>query len=68
MNTTSHKTEPTLFERASQRVSLSPRLNQHYDTIFSDSWADDEEHLKWVLKTPVWEIEGWAETVEASNQ
>jgi len=57
----------TLEEKARERVNKSPRLSKHADTILYD-WPEEDEHWAWVVKAPVSEIVGWAETVEAAGE
>lgn len=52
------------YEKASDRVSNSPRLSKHEETIFYEGWGDDPEHLKWVKNANVGDIEEWAKRVE----
>lgn len=52
-----------LYYRACTRVACSPRLNKHYAIIMSDGYAADEDHLRWVIRGRVGEIEAWARRI-----
>ena len=50
--------------RAHRRVRSSPRLREHFETIFYD-WSEGEEHYQWVAEAPFMEIVDWAQGIEA---
>jgi hypothetical protein len=52
-----------LYADARHRVLHSRRLAPYLDIILDDAWADDEDHLRWVIRGRVGEIEGWAKTI-----
>lgn len=56
-----------LYCRAGTRVACSPRLNKHYAVIMSDGYASDEDHLRWVIRGKVGEIEAWAKQVRGDS-
>lgn len=49
----------SLEARARRRVSRSPRLRKYIDVIFYE-WFHAEDHLRWVMRGRVSEIEAWA--------
>lgn len=49
-----------LYARAKRRVLSSPRLHWYASVIMGDGYASNEDHLRWVLRGTVEEIEGWA--------
>lgn len=56
-----------LYYRAGTRVACSPRLNKHYAIIMSDGYASDEDHLRWVIRARVGEIEAWARQIKEDS-
>ena len=54
----------TLYSEARQRVLLSPRLREYMSIIMDDGWAGDEDHLRWVIRGRVGEIEQWARQIK----
>lgn len=56
-----------LYYRAGTRVACSPRLNKHYAIIMSDGYASDEDHLRWVIRGRVGEIEAWAKRIKEDS-
>lgn len=57
----------SLEARARRRVERSPRLRKYYDVIFYE-WFHAEDHLRWVIRGRVAEIEAWArQRKEESN-
>jgi hypothetical protein len=57
----------TLYADARQRVLSSRRLRPYLEIILSDGYADDEDHLRWVVEGKVSEIETWAEQIEGDT-
>jgi len=53
-----------LYAAARQRVLSSRRLRPYLEIILSNGYADDEDHLRWVVKGKVSEIETWAKQIE----
>ena len=51
-----------LFDRARSRVDRSPRLRPYSDIIFAD-WSNWTDHLRWVIRGMVSEIESWAKEI-----
>jgi hypothetical protein len=56
-------TSERLYFDAARRVENSPRLRKYKHIIMSDGYADDEDHLRWVIKGKVGEIEAWAKQI-----
>jgi hypothetical protein len=54
----------TLYSNAKQRVMRSPRLRDYLSIIMDDCWAGDEDHLRWVIRGKVGEIELWARQIK----
>jgi hypothetical protein len=54
----------TLYSNAKQRVMRSPRLRDYLPIIMDDCWAGDEDHLRWVIRGKVGEIELWARQIK----
>ena len=52
-----------LYIRAHARVDGSPRLSKFKDIIFAD-WSEGNDHLRWVIRARVREIEGWAQQIK----
>ena len=57
----------TLYSDARYRVLRSPRLAPYLDIIMSDAWADDAEHLRWVIRGRAGEIEHWAKQIRRDS-
>jgi hypothetical protein len=55
--------EDELEWQARDRVARSPRLRQYASVIFDDAWADDIDHLRWVLRGRIREIAVWASKI-----
>ena len=55
------------YYRAGTRVACSPRLNKYYAIIMSDGYASDEDHLLWVIRGKVGEIESWAKKIKEDS-
>lgn len=53
-----------LYADARHRVLHSPRLAQDLGVILGDGWADQADHLRWVLCASVAEIEGWVRQIK----
>lgn len=49
-----------IYADARQRVIASRRLYPHWDLLLGDGYASDEDHLVWVLRGSVGEVEAWA--------
>jgi hypothetical protein len=56
-------TSEILYSDAARRVENSPRLRKYKHIIMSDGYADDEDHLRWVIKGRVGEIKAWAKQI-----
>jgi hypothetical protein len=56
-------TSERLYFDAARRVENSPRLRKYKHIIMSDGYADDEDHLRWVIRGKVGEIEAWAKQI-----
>ena len=56
-----------LYGEANRRVMRSPRMSEYRDLIMSDAYADDEEHLRWVIKAKVSDIVSWAMDARAQE-
>jgi hypothetical protein len=54
----------TLYSNAKQRVMRSPRLRDYLSIIMDDGWSGDEDHLRWVIRGKVGEIELWARQIK----
>lgn len=48
--------------KAQCRVERSPRLRKYREIIFSD-WPEGDDHLRWVIRGRVGEIESWAREI-----
>lgn len=53
----------TLWAEANRRVLGSRRLREYLDIIMDDAWGSDEDHLRWVARGRVGEIEAWAKGI-----
>ena len=52
----------TLYAHARQRVLASRRLRPYLETILGDH-PEGDDHLRWVAKARVGEIETWAKSI-----
>lgn len=50
------------YAKAWRRVTASPRLRKYQEIILAD-WPEGEDHLRWVVRARVGEIEGWAKRI-----
>jgi len=55
-----------LFDEAVRRVRRSPRLRQYDKIIFAD-WSEGDDHLRWVIRGRVGEIEAWAKQIREDS-
>jgi hypothetical protein len=55
-----------LVTRARSRVSRSPRLRPYESIIFGD-WSPWPDHLRWVIRGRVSEIESWAKKIKEDS-
>ena len=51
------------YALAHQRVHRSPRLLKYASIILAD-WNEGEDHLQWVIRGKVGEIESWAKQIK----
>lgn len=51
-----------LYADARQRVLASPRLAKYSEIILGD-WPEGNDHLRWVIRAKVGEIETWARRI-----
>ena len=56
-----------LYGEARQRILRSPLLSAYLDIVLSDGFADDEDHLCWVIKGRVKEIHSWAKQIKEDS-
>jgi hypothetical protein len=49
-------------------VLHSRRLRDYLDIIIGDGYADDAEHLRWVAKGKVSEVESWAKQIRSDAE
>jgi hypothetical protein len=56
-----------LYADARQRVLKSRRLSKYMDIILSDGYATDDDHLRWVIRGRVSEIEAWAKQIREDS-
>lgn len=56
-----------LHSDARHRVLHSRRLSPYLDIILSDGYASDEDHLRWVVRGRVGEIEAWAKQIKEDS-
>ena len=54
------------YVKAERRVSDTPELEAHHETIFAD-WPEGDEHYEWIATAPVAKIVDWAEAIEAEG-
>jgi hypothetical protein len=52
-----------LHIRAEYRVDQSRRLRRYKYIILAD-WREGDDHLRWVIRATVAEIESWAKQIE----
>ena len=62
-----HGEKSDLYYRAGTRVACSRRLNKYYAIIMSDGYASDADHLRWVIRGRVGEIEAWAKQIQEDS-
>lgn len=62
-----HFENAALYAEAKHRVLHSRVMREHLDIILSDGYADDAEHLRWVVKGKVKEIEAWAKQIVSDS-
>jgi hypothetical protein len=55
-----------LYADARQRVLASRRLRPYLEIILADCW-NDNDHLRWVIKGKVQEIEAWARQIKEDS-
>lgn len=55
-----------LYARAYRRVHKSPRLRKYADIILDD-WPEGDDHLRWVIRGRVGEIEQWAKQIKEDS-
>ena len=51
------------YALAHQRVHRSPRLLKYASIILAD-WNEGDDHLSWVIRGKVGEIESWAKQIK----
>ena len=51
------------YALAHQRVHRSPRLLKYASIILAD-WNEGDDHLRWVIRGKVGEIESWAKQIK----
>jgi hypothetical protein len=56
-----------LWSAANQRVLGSRRLRPYLDIIMADGYGSEPDHLRWVIRGRVGEIEAWAKQVEEDS-
>lgn len=56
-----------LYADARRRVLHSPKLAPHLDIILGDGYADNEDHLRWVVRGRVKDIEAWAQQIKEDS-
>jgi len=55
-----------LYDKACGRVFRSPRLRKYNDILFAD-WPEGDDHLRWVIRGTVGEIEAWAQQIKEDS-
>lgn len=55
-----------LHARATWRVARSPRLRKYHKIILAD-WSQGDDHLRWVMRASVKEIESWAKEIQEGS-
>lgn len=63
---TSLWTATDLYARAWRRVQKSPRLCKYAEIILAD-WPQGDDHLRWVIRGRVGEIEAWAQQIKEDS-
>jgi hypothetical protein len=56
-----------LWPAANQRVLGSRRLRPYLDIIMADGYGSAPDHLRWVIRGKVSEIESWAEQIRRDS-
>ena len=56
-----------LWSAANQRVLGSRRLRPYLDIIMADGYGSEPDHLRWVIRGKVSEIETWAEQIRRDS-
>lgn len=52
---------------AERRVLRSPRLRRYVKIIMANGYADSADHLRWVIRGRVGEIEAWAKQIQEDS-
>lgn len=65
--TDAEKARECLMAAARRRVERSPRMRKYAAIIMSDGYADSDDHLRWVFRAPVREIELWAQQIKEDS-
>lgn len=52
---------------AERRVLRSPRLLPYMKIIMANGYADSADHLRWVIRGKVGEIEAWAKRIKEDS-
>jgi hypothetical protein len=55
-----------LYDAARRRVERSPQLRPYEEIILGD-WSPWPDHLRWVIRGRVSEIEGWAKKIKEDS-
>jgi hypothetical protein len=63
-----HLEHADLYAEAKHRVLYSRRLRNYLDIIMGDGYADDAEHLLWVVTSKKAEIESWAKQIRSDAE
>jgi len=63
-----HFAHAALYAEARHRVLHSRRLSDYLDIIMGDGYADDAEHLRWVVTGKTAEIESWAKQIRNDSE
>lgn len=63
-----HFAHAAMYAGAKHRVLHSRRLRGYLDIILGDGYADDVQHLQWVAKGKVAEIEAWAKQIRNDSE
>lgn len=56
-----------LYDRAVSRVQRSPRLRK-FERIILGDWSEGDDHLRWVIRATVKEIEAWASEIQKGDK
>jgi hypothetical protein len=59
-------TRSDLYARARRRVQKSPRLRR-YESILLADWPEGDDHLRWVIRGRISEIESWAKKIKEDS-